>query len=276
MLYPIELRAGSRGGRIRTCIPLVPNQTRYQVAPRLDGFVLSCTRNAATALAHANVRTFGSAAAVTSIARDRGRRTFAGRSARASPRLRCAFWVPTLRPERYCRGGQKWTQKRKRTARQRAHAHGERQTSAELELERRPVDVACRRHIVRLRDKLCTPAQRRRQAFVVDFFASTFSPHECTTRSGRPAPTNARRSHGRTARTRATPGASSSEAGRRQPHCQHLAPSRDQEGSFIDSLEQPIEDQPLDALLLAHAQSPSVAQCGSSPVEPLAPSRLRW
>ena len=28
---------GCRGGRIRTCIPLVPNQTRYQVAPHLDG-----------------------------------------------------------------------------------------------------------------------------------------------------------------------------------------------------------------------------------------------
>lgn len=35
--------------------------------------------------------------------------------------------------------------KRKRT--QRTQAHGERQTSAELELKRRPEDVACSRHI---------------------------------------------------------------------------------------------------------------------------------
>lgn len=54
---------------------------------------------------------------------------------------------------------------RKRT--QAAQAHGERQTSAELELKRRPEDVACSRHN-RCLDEFDEPTRllRRRQAFV--------------------------------------------------------------------------------------------------------------
>jgi hypothetical protein len=37
VLHPIELRTEYRGGGIRTCNPLVPNQVRYQIAPRLAG-----------------------------------------------------------------------------------------------------------------------------------------------------------------------------------------------------------------------------------------------
>lgn len=44
--------------------------------------------------------------------------------------------------------GEQRTRAKAWKSRQQAHAHGERQTSAELELERRPMDVACRRHIV--------------------------------------------------------------------------------------------------------------------------------
>ena len=74
--------------------------------------------------------------------------------------------VPTPRPGRLPRRA------RQKQATPRKQAHGERQTSAGLELERRPMDVACRVHDY-LRGFVCTPRERRRQAFDPSFLRTT-------------------------------------------------------------------------------------------------------
>ena len=84
-------------------------------------------------------------------------------AARSHPR------VPTPRPGRLPPGeaarqeAERWQHASKRT-------HGERQTSAELELERRPMDVACRVHDCCLRGFLSTPHFQPRQPFHHGFF----------------------------------------------------------------------------------------------------------
>lgn len=64
--------------------------------------------------------------------------------------------VPTPRPGR--------SPRRERQKARAKRTHREQQTSAGLELERRPMDVACRVHDC-LRVLVCTPRKRRRQAF---------------------------------------------------------------------------------------------------------------
>lgn len=99
----------------------------------------------------------------TSLRCDRaGRRRGHGRSLGDGPRLPLGSGplahhrrVPTPRPGRSPRRARQTA-----TARQ---AHGERQTSAGLELELRPMDVACRVHDC-LRALVCTPRERGRQA----------------------------------------------------------------------------------------------------------------
>ena len=162
VLCPFELRAGMSRRQDSNLRPpgSKPGALPDCATPRRYAVVRDPT-GARIPVASGNVRTSlrGGRAA---------RRRGCGRSLGDGPRLplgsgRLAHHrrVPTPRPGRSPRR-ERQTARAKRT-------HGERQTSAGLELELRPMDVACRVHDC-LRGFVCTPREQSRQAVCPENF----------------------------------------------------------------------------------------------------------